>query len=429
MKVLGIVTEYNPFHNGHQYHLNKSIEKTKAKAVICIMSGCFLQRGTPAIVNQWSRTKMALKAGVDLVIQLPVVYSSRSAEHFAYGAVNLLDKTRIVDSLCFGSETGNLSPLKTLGQLFVQEPNELSQLIKKELTKGFSYPQARANAALKYIKKTKLEIDATYAKQILSGANSILGIEYIKALTKLNSSITPFTIKRIGPDYHSKKLGQIASASALRKRIKKSEKKTSFLSKEVEKALPPFSKEILQKNFKTGKGPIFYSDFSKPLLTLLRRINKTELTNYEGVNGGLENRIKNCAYQANSLEHFLELIDTKRFTRTRIQRILIHLLLKLPKEKLVQWTEKSNPQYLRVLGFNQRGQKLLKEIKEKSNLPLITNLANHFQSSYQPRNLKQKMLAADILASDLYSLAYSQPKHKTGGADFKQGPILNHKDD
>ncbi len=429
MKIVGMITEYNPFHNGHQLHLKESLAQTESEAAICIMSGYFLQRGTPALISPQARTKMALQAGVDLVLQLPVSYSARSAEYFAYGAVKLLSATNIVDFLSFGSESGSLQPLKTIARLLAKEPPELSALLKEELKQGVSYPQARTKAVVKYLADRNSELDESQVKATLAQANNILGVEYIKALTRLNSSITPVTIPRVGPGYHSSQIEKIASGSAIRQQVKQQQVNNQpLLSNKIKTALPSFSRRILADAFQQGTGPTFYSDFTDQILTLLRRISAQELTNYEGVTGGLENRIKESARKAASAAEIIDLINTKRFAATRIQRILIHLLLNLRKKELTKFDNQSGPQYFRVLGFNQQGRKLIKLIKSNSHLPIITKLANHFHSSQQPRNLKQKMLSYDILASNLYALAHTNSQYRRGGADFKQFPILSDQD-
>ncbi|AGB41373.1 putative nucleotidyltransferase [Halobacteroides halobius DSM 5150] len=428
MKVLGIITEYNPFHLGHKIHLQNSLNKSKADATICIMSGCFLQRGRPAIIDQWSRAKMALQVGVDLILQLPVVYSTRSAEYFAWAAVRSLEATKTVDYLSFGSESGNINSLKELGELLAKEPQQLSSLLQEKLKEGHSYPQARTKALTSYLKlkSSDFKVSPTKAEEIINNPNNILGLEYIKALINLNSSITPLTIKREGADYYSNKLNNIASGSAIRNRIKKNQQQNKpLIDQQIRQSLPNSTVEVLKNKFKDNLGPIFTNDFSQQLLTLLRRVDKNKLRNYENITGGLENRFKEAALKATSLQELINLIKTKRFTQTRIQRILIHLLLGLTKDQLTKFDTAYGPQYLRVLGFNQQGRQLLKLIKKKSNLPLITKVANHFKSKQTPRNLLQEMLEYDLLANDLYTLAYSNNKAKKGGVDFRQTPILN----
>ncbi|MGM0502598.1 MAG: nucleotidyltransferase, partial [Bacillota bacterium] len=411
-------------------HLQKSIAHSNADATICIMSGSFLQRGTAAIVNHWARTKMALAAGVDLIIQLPISYSTRSAEYFAQGSVKLLTAANIVDCLCFGSELGTIEPLQYIGQLLAQEPEQLSQLIQKKLATGSSYPQARAQAVLDYFKNHSPQSDfsETELTTILQNSNNILGLEYIKALTNLNSSITPLTIKREGADYNSEELTTIASATAIRKAIKKNKRQNnSLINQQLESKMPKTTTTILQQEFSAGKGPIFDQDFELQILTLLRRMATADLKKYEGVTGGLENRIKSAAEQSTSWSELISNIKTKRFTQTRIQRILIHILLDLQIKDLQAFEQAGGPLYFRILGFNQQGKKLLHQIKTKGSLPLVSKVANHFKSNYQPQNLMQKMLHYDIKANNLYRLAANNPEHKKGNIDYQQQPIIDFK--
>ncbi|MBM7556579.1 nucleotidyltransferase [Halanaerobacter jeridensis] len=427
MKILGIITEYNPFHNGHQIHLQESIAESGADASICIMSGSFLQRGTPALINQWARTEMALEQGVNLVIQLPISYSIRSAEHFAFGSVKLLDATNIVDSLCFGSESGKIQPLQFLGQLLAQEPPQLSELIQKKLESNLSYPQARAAAVGEYLQKQNTEIDLSQHQiaEILHNSNNILGIEYIKALTKLNSSIKPLTIQRQGADYNTQHLEQVSSATAIRKQIKKyQENNDPLITDQLQETMPATTVNILEKEFTAGRGPIYPQDLSNPLLAILRRNSRAKFKNYEDVRGGLENRIKDAALNSSSWVELINKIKTKRFTQTRIQRILAQILLNLKENSLREFDQAGGPLYFRILGFNQQGKELLHKIKSQGDLPLISRVANHFKSNYQPQNLLQKMLSFDVQATNIYNLAYPNHKWKPGNSDYKQAPII-----
>jgi predicted nucleotidyltransferase len=422
MKVLGIITEYNPFHNGHLYHLNRSLELSNADYTVCVMSGNFVQRGKPAIINKWDRSMMALKAGVDLILELPTVYSLRSAEYFAYGSVQTLNKTGIVDELIFGSELGEINPLIELGEVLAKEPEELSNLIQTELKSGSSFPEARANALAKYFANQKKTLEPEQVKSIINNPNNILGIEYIKALFRTNSEITPSTIERQGANYHQSKVkGRIASATAIRKKIIENQS-----IKPLNNVLATYSQNILKKSIQNEKAPISLNNFELPLLTILRRTTTNELKKIEGISGGLENRIKDAAHRATSLLKLISLIETRRFTRTRIQRILMHLLLNLKEELLNKFDNNGGPQYLRILAFSKKGQQLLSLIKENSKVPIINRLANHYKSHYPPNSLKKEMLAIDIKASDIYALAYNNPKFRQGGSDYTQPIILKN---
>jgi len=422
MKVVGLITEYNPFHNGHLYHLNKSIEVSNADYVVCIMSGNFVQRGEPAIIDKWTRTEMALKNGVDLIIELPVTYALRSAEYFAYGSIQLLNKTGIVNKIVFGSEIGNIKPLLEISEVLAYEPDQLSNLIQEELQTGISFPEARANALQKYFTKFKNSSSSKQFKTILNNPNNILGIEYIKALIRTDSSIQPLTIKRKDANYHQTEIkGKITSATAIRKAILNNKELQN-----LDNVVPSHSYKILNESLMQNKGPISLNDFELSILTLLRRISSNQLQKIEDIIGGLENRIKDAANQTASLNKLISLIKTKRFTQTRIQRILIHLLLDLKKSLLQEFDKNGGPQYLRILGFTEKGQDLLKIMKDKAELPVVNRTANHYKNNYQPNSLKEKMLAYDIKATDIYSLAYMNKEYCHAGQDYKQPIILKN---
>lgn len=422
MKVAGFITEYNPFHYGHKYHLEESLKLTGANYSICVMSGNFVQRGEPAITNKWSRTEMALNAGIDLILELPVTYALRSAEYFAYGAVQLLNKTGVVDQLVFGSEIGEINPLLTVGKILAEEPAELSNLIQTELKKGLSFPEARAKAVVNYIAQTNINLTPTEIQEIIGNPNNILGLEYIKALSRSESFIQPLTIQRQGADYHQQDIEtEIVSATAIRNRILSENMNHNLTTK-----IPAYTDSIIKKELKQSRAPISLQDFSLAVLSILRRTSKAELAKLEDVTAGLENRIKDAALKTGSLIELINLIKTKRFTQTRIQRILLQMLLNLKQKDLHKFDNAGGPQYLRVLGFNQQGRKLLSVISDKGSLPLINRIANHYQSSYPPQSLKEEMLAAEIRATDLYSLAYNNEEYRCGGQDYRKPVILEN---
>ncbi|MFV9567404.1 MULTISPECIES: nucleotidyltransferase [Thermoanaerobacter] len=394
MKILGIIVEYNPFHNGHLYHLQTSKELTKCDYTVAVMSGNFVQRGEPAIVDKWKRTMMALKAGVDLVIELPVVYATSTAENFAYGAVKLLDSLKIIDCISFGSEKGELSELIKIAEILLEEPIHYRKALKEYLKTGITFAKARELALKKVTNNNEIE-------KILQTSNNILAIEYLKALKKIDSSITPFTIKRRGSLYTSLELkGEFASASSIRKHI--FEKGLE----DLEKYIPNFSKEILQSSFEKKQGPVSLEDFSNILIYLLR--NHIPLNHIFDVSEGLENKIYKASYKTNNIEELIKLIKSKRYTESRIKHILTHLLLKIDKQIFEEF---DGPNYIRVLGFNEKGKKVLKEIKKKSSLPIITKV-----SQYKSKLSNTKMFEKDLFATDTYTLAYKNSS--IAGLDF-----------
>lgn len=394
MGILGIIVEYNPLHNGHMYHLEISKKLTNCDYTIAVMSGNFVQRGEPAIVDKWNRTKMALKAGIDLVIELPVVYATSTAENFAYGAIKLLDSLKIVDFISFGSEKGDLSELTKIAEILLEEPIYYKKALREYLKNGVTFAKARELALQKFININGVE-------KILQTSNNILAIEYLKSLKKIGSSITPFTIKRQGALYTSLELkGKFASASSIRKHI--FEKGLEGL----EKYIPDFTKEILQTSFIEKQGPISLKEFSNILVYLLR--NHIPLNHIFDVSEGLENKIYKACYKTNNMEELIKLIKSKRYTESRIRHIFTHLLLNIDKQIFKEF---DGPNYIRVLGFNEKGKEMLKEIKIKSSLPIITKV-----SQYKTKLSDSKMFEKDLFATDVYTLAYKNSS--IGGLDF-----------
>ncbi|AIS52569.1 hypothetical protein TKV_c13980 [Thermoanaerobacter kivui] len=398
MKILGVIVEYNPLHNGHLYHLQASKSLSNCDYTVAVMSGNFVQRGEPAIVDKWKRTLMALKAGIDLVIELPVVYATSTAENFAYGAVKLLDSLNVIDYLCFGSERGNIEELLEIVQILVEEPPPYKQALKEYLKNGITFAKAR-ELALKKVINNEIE-------KILQTSNNILAIEYLKSLKKLKSPIKPLTIKRKGPLYTSLELkGEFASASSIRKHI------FDRGLKDVENYIPNFTKEILKESFLKGEGPVSFEEFSKILIYKLR--SKAPLEDIFDVSEGLENKIYKASQLTNRIDELIKLIKSKRYTESRIRHILTHLLLNIDKKIFEEF---DGPNYIRILGFNKKGIEILKEIKKKSQLPIITKI-----SHYKRKLNNVKMFEKDLFATDVYTLAYKNSS--ITGLDFKH-PII-----
>jgi predicted nucleotidyltransferase len=383
------------------------------------MSGNFVQRGEPAIVDKWSRTKMALLEGADLVIELPTVFAVSSAPYFSFAAVNILNSTGIVDYLCFASEDGEITPLYDLAILLEKEPVQLSNLIKENLKAGKSYPKARSDALIAYYQQIK-DNQKDYIG-FLTKPNNLLGINYIRALIKLNSSIKPLTIPRIGSGYYETELkGNIASATGIRKNIQ-----TNGPQSYLEKSIPSSCLTILLEQFRTGKGPVWLNNFSQLILGLLRRSTEEELALLPDVSEGFERRLKETADKCINLEELISELKTKRYTWTRIQRTLIHLLLSIDKK----YYQLDYLPYLRVLGFNSTGRLLLKKIKNKAETPIIMSVAEQIKiwqkQKHQPIYKNSlAILQKDILATDLYQLACPEEKHRKAGADFYHKVII-----
>ena len=391
-KVIGIIAEYNPFHNGHLYHFKESLKVTGSSYSIAIISGNFTQRGSTSLVDKWAKTEMAIKNGIDLVIELPLLYSISSAENFAEGAIKILDSLKIVDYLSFGSESGNLSTLNMIVDVLNKEPKAYKNILSHELSKGLSFPKARENALLMYLN------DIRRFSNVLSSPNNILGIEYLKALKKLKSPITPITIERYNAGYHDTTYnGNVASATAIRNIVKNNGWDI------LRKVVPENTFSTLLENIKVGHVVPDLSVFEKQIIYNLRKMSIQEIAELPDVSEGLENAIKNTANSCNSVVEFLNIIKSKRYTNTRIQRILLYALLGITKKDMTL-SKKSTP-YIRILGFNDKGKYLISEIaKANPKLEIITSVKKYMDTSNN-KNSKY-ILEKDIWATNVYTIGY-----------------------
>lgn len=365
MKVNGIIAEYNPFHNGHLYQLTTAKDKPGADYTIIAMSGNFMQRGAPALLDKFTRTKMALLCGADLVLELPSYYALSSAEDFAMGGVSLLDKLGVVDSLCFGSECGDISVLEKIAEILVQEPAEYVELLRGYLKEGLSFPTARSKALLRY--------DASLAKyeDVLTSPNNILGIAYCKALLRRESSMNAWTVKRMGAGYHEMNLvGSASSATAIRQAIQ-DDVDLSYLKQHM----PEEAFAVLEATLRES-SPVFANDFSSLLHYKLLQEQKNGYESFMDVSPELSDRIRNSLYDFKDFETFCDLLKRKDMTHTRISRCLMHILLDMKTNALEEFKVPDYVPYARVLGFRKDSTSLLSAIKENASIPLITKLAD-----------------------------------------------------
>ncbi len=424
-KILGIIAEYNPFHNGHLYHLETSKKLTNCDFSVAIISGNFTQRGSTSIIDKWSKTKMAIQNGIDLVIELPVLYSISSAENFADGAVKILNSLGVIDYLSFGSETSNIRVLENIANILYDEPTKYKNLLSDELNKGLSFPKSRENAILDYIKNDNLlkndKLDFEEYKKALSSPNNILGIEYLKALKKYNSSIQPVCINRFATNYNSTDLSKsnnptsngnlqnFASATAIRKIVKNKDFNA------IKSVIPEKSYSILINCLTNGTIVPDLNCFEKEIIYNLRKMNIEEIANLPDVSEGLEFSIKKAANSCNTLNNFLDIVKSKRYTITRLQRILLYALLNISKEDM-QLSKKIEKPYIRILGFNDNGKKIVSKIaKNHPELSLITSVKK-FIDNNSDIDL-QNMFNKDTFATDVYSLAFK--KTSFANLDFK----------
>lgn len=415
MRVLGLITEYNPFHNGHLYHLQESLKITGATHTVAVMSGNFLQRGVPAMLHKWARAEMAVSSGVDLVVELPTVYACSSAEIFSCGAINLLDRMDLIDSICFGSEEGQLEHLSIIAHTLVNSPAFYNARIKEYLKIGLPFVRSRSNALMDYFKTQNVfsKGKEKHLEFVLKSPNNILAIEYLKALIKLKSNIIPYTILRKKADYHSKTIqSHICSATAIREHL--ANKKELIDLKNV---MPANSYSILKESFNNKIGPVFYDDFENTILTIFRREDSNLLNQFFDISEGLNNKIYQCSLNTNNIYDFCSCVKSKRYTLTRIQRIAIHVLLNVKQNDIIDF-HNARPQYIRVLAFNCKGREILKRCKKTSNLPIVTKLKN-----YIPQNeVAKKMLSIDLKATNIYRMHIENKFFNKSNLEFTKSP-------
>lgn len=394
-RVLGIIAEYNPFHNGHMYHLQKAKEQSGAQYCICVMSGNFVQRGNTSIVNKWKKAEMALLNGVDLVIELPTIYSVASAEGFSLGAIKLLNNLKIVDAISFGTETSDFAALNNISSIVNEEPMKYKSILNSELKKGLSFPKARENALMLYLNDNKRY------DNILNTPNNILAIEYLKALKKIKSTIQPIPVKREKVYYNDNVIvDEFASATAIRKLLKNEE------FSEIRKVVPKSTYQILEKETELGNVVLDLSRYEKEIIYNLRRMTVSEIAELPDVNEGLEHNLKNAANYSNDITNLINIVKTKRYTVTRIQRILICALLGITKRD-VGMAKKTEP-YIRVLGFNEKGKELISRInKQNPKATVITSVKKFQDKNNNNKNSKiyKRLLDIDIFSTNVYTMA------------------------
>ena len=445
MNITGLIVEYNPFHNGHIYHLQKSLEKTNADASIAVMSGNFIQRGEPALFDKFSRAKAAVESGVDLVVELPSIYSSQSAELFAKGSVSLLNSLGCVNSICFGSEEGNINALYLIASILCLEPQEFKEKLSSYLSEGMLFPTARNKALFDYINSpdfsfgdnfNNIDLSEERLNDILSSSNNILGIEYIKQLISLKSEIKPFTIGRIHSEYNSEEIsGNINSATAVRKKlyeiISSKENNSSDIdeliksiqtSTDITNSIPESTLNMITSNIEKGFLPMYPEYFFKTLISTIIR-DKKNLESYFDISEGIENKIFKAALVTKDYDELLNLVKSKRYTMTRIKRCLNNILLGITKDDMELAKGINTIPYVRILAFNSKGREIIREIKKSSEIKIINKFSEveHFMDD---KNFKF-LIENDIKCTDIYNTIYykkNRPLLK-GSMDYFIKPI------
>ena len=385
MKAVGLVVEYNPFHNGHKYHAAQSRLQSGADTVVAVMSGSFLQRGEPALVDKWTRTSMALQNGVDLVVKLPYIYSTQHAEHFARGAIRILDAL-CCESFCFGSEDHSIANFLSIHEKMESRQHELNSLVKGFSKEGYSYPKSFSLAMQELGMLEEGSLD-------LSKPNNILGLQYVKAALSGGYSIKPQMINRIAAGYHDPDLpeGDIASATSIR----------NALMEGGDDAVRSFVPESAYEQFlgyRNRTTVLRHWELYWPLLKYrLLSSSPDQLESIYEAEEGIHHRLKETALAAGSFKDFIVRAKTKRYTLTRLQRICVHILTGTEKSQIKPLL-KTEP-YIRILGFNETGRTYLRENKKKIGLPVISRVA---------AGQANPILALDIKASFIHSLALPQ---------------------
>lgn len=374
---LCIISEYNPFHFGHLYHLNESISQTDTDFKVAIISGNFVQRGEPSIINKWEKAKVALSAGFDLVLELPTLYAISSAENFANGSIKIADQIGS-NYISFGTESGDLEKLKKLSSLINKNEKEYITNVKEKIAEGFSYPKSQ-----------ELVIDKMFGNEFLGVCkpNNILGLEYLKSLNAISSNITPITVKR---DLDK------SSSSDVRALLRTS----GFKIEDLKNSIPDFSYEVLAENIENGNAVLSLKAFEKEIIYILRTIDNEKLKNIPDVPENMLSNLKKIACSTNSLDELITALKNKSITQARIQRILLYILLGITKSDM-ELSKRITP-YVRVLGMSENGKKMLSDISKDINV--ITSV-KAFEKTCDDSDLL-RMLEIDKKATDIYTLAY-----------------------
>lgn len=410
MKVNGIIAEYNPFHNGHKYQLEEARNSTSASYTVIVMSGDFVQRGAPALIDKYGRAEMALRCGADLVLELPTLYAASSAEYFAAGAVALLDRLGVVTHLCFGSECGDVDLLSRIADILVEEPAEYSAALKRFLQRGYSYPNARVQALI------QLYPFLEGHWQVFSSPNNILGIEYIKALRRQKSALQPITTLRTGSGYHDRQAGgEFCSALALRQAIYAG----SDLS-QLSYHMPEEAGQILSDRL--SRYRILRSgNFSTMLHYKLLLERDCGYEDYLDISADLSARIRNHLDEYTDFDSFCDLLKTKQMTYNRISRCLLHILLDITGTDMNIGKSLGYAPYARILGFRRSAEPLLSAIKKQASIPLISKLADA-EALLAPEACS--MLKKDILAGEIYQAAVAAGTGKAAVNEYSTPLVI-----
>ncbi|MDO4540127.1 MAG: nucleotidyltransferase family protein [Syntrophomonadaceae bacterium] len=415
MKIAGLTAEFNPLHNGHYWLLKQAREQHGIDAVICVMSGSFLQRGEAAVCSKWTRAQMAVQAGCDLVIELPFCLAVRSAWYFARGAVSLLGSCGLCTHLLFGAEDPDLRWMQPVAALLAEESPRFKAVLKEKLSQGQSFAAARASALEELIDDTP----ALGAR--LARPNNILALEYLRALKVLGSPLEAMVLPRQEGNCHMAGPGVFADATDIRLWL--TEPGNKPLAAKLRTAMPPYAYDILQSEIAAGCAPLHTQGLSLLLLERVRSAALDELKEIYEMDEGLEYRMKKAADQSGSYEELRQAIKSRRYSLSRINRLLLYTLLRVKAETMTAF-DAAGPQYLHVLAFSALGRELMKSIKTSSALPLLTRgSAVKAFSAEAPTATAQAMLQLDIKATDLHALLNVNERKRLAGRDFTTSAV------
>lgn len=410
MTTVGIIAEYNPLHNGHVHHFNEAKRLSGADTSIVVMSGPFTQRGEPAAVSKQARTEMALHMGADLVLELPVGYALQPAEWFAFGAVSLLEATGAIDSLCFGSEAGHLSELLGLAEFLADESSELQEELRRRLALGAGFPAAYSAAAAAVVPDSRQARKSGPGRGAAAAAQQQPRPALPDRAAPARQRDQALTVPRTGAGFHDPLQGgsSIASATAIRRLLLEGGSPAAYM--------PEYSMSILEREHAAGRGPVSLEDFRSQLRHVLVTRTAEELRELQDMNEGLENRLLKVLPHLHqfTVSGLLDALKSKRYTHTRLQRLLVHTLLNHSRAELAPSLLAGGPGYIRVLGFRESGRKLLKKMKQTAAWPVVLS----------PSQFSHPGLDRDLRAAAAYAGAFTNPQRADLYADYLKPPVM-----
>jgi len=411
-QAVGIIVEYNPFHNGHQWHVEAAKKESGCPFVVGVMSGNFMQRGEPALFDKWKRAEMAIRGGVDLIIELPVVFAVRSAQYFATGGIRLLNSLGIISHICFGAEYSDLTILKKIAA--ATEDTQVLKDLHIHLQSGSTYAAALEKS---------LHSNYHISPDIIRSPNNILAVEYLRAMATFAPHLIPIPVTRQQSHYSDTTItSPLASATAIRHALLNS----MSITDEIRATIPITTLMIINTMLAEKRGPVTFSNLSNVILAQLRTATLEKLEQIPSVSEGLHYKLRESALGSANINQLFSLLKSKRYPHTRLQRIIIHSLLGTNKGQLTLFDE-CGPLYARVLAFNQQGRLLLKQMNQYSTIPTITKTAHFLSSKERGRSdltPLQNMLAVDTMASDIYALGMPPSNWNIGAWDFRFSPLF-----